>query len=77
MHSIQIISLLSTLFYILLIIAGYIIKRSIIKVLESNDSLKPDQISNLKTVINVIYYTIAIVLLGMILYPYIVSLSFN
>lgn len=75
MHTVQIISLLSTLFYVILIIAGFIVKRSLNKTLEKSESLNSDQIQNMTVVVNVVYYAFAIFLLGVILLPYIIRFT--
>ncbi|WP_208559473.1 hypothetical protein [Marinilactibacillus kalidii] len=73
MQMIRIITLLTNLFYALLIVSGYIIKRSLIKILEKSDALKSEQILHLRIIVNTVYYTFALIVLAMGLYPYLVA----
>lgn len=76
MHLIQIMSLLTNLFFVILLISGYFIKKHLIKVFETSDSLNTDQVKHISIIVNVIFFTIAIILLGIMLYPYIMVFFF-
>lgn len=75
MTTIAVYELMILLFLLIVLAAGYVIKKNVIKMIEKNDKLESDQVKSGVTIVNVVYYTILIIIVLMILAPFIVRFT--
>lgn len=70
MHTISFVPLIYLGVLVVLLVAGYIIKNSVINMLRSSQNLDPSQIDNGITIVNTIYYALVIILLLIVVAPF-------
>lgn len=74
MYAVTIIPFIYLAILLVILASGYIIKRSVIKIIEENDSLKPSQVKSSIMIVNTIYYTIVFIIVMTILAPFLIRL---
>lgn len=70
MHTISFVPLIYLGVLVVLLVAGYIIKNSVINMLRSSQNLDPSQIDNGITIVNTIYYALVTILLLFVVAPF-------
>lgn len=70
MHTISFVPLIYLGVLVVLLVAGYIIKNSVINMLRSSQNLDPSQIDNGITIVNTIYYALVTILLLIVVAPF-------
>lgn len=70
MHTISFVPLIYLGVLVVLLVAGYIIKNSVINMLRSSQNLDPSQIDNGITIVNTIYYALVTILLLVVVAPF-------
>lgn len=70
MHTISFMPLIYLGVLVVLLVAGYIIKNSVINMLRSSQNLDPSQIDNGITIVNTIYYALVTILLLIVVAPF-------